>query len=532
MSNTSASHFSSERGGAPAVAEFPAEPGDVVLSTREVTKHYPGVRALSRVSIDVRRGETLGLVGENGAGKSTLLGVVAGVVQGWDGELFVHGRSLRPRRYADAVRAGVGMVFQTLSLVPNLPVYENFFLGREDEFRRGGLLLRGRMRAAARAALDAADMDIDVDRRIDELELSARQSIEILRAIDIGEKGSGETPIVLFDEPTAGLAHHELELFRQRMVALRGRATMVFVSHRLSEVLELCGRLYVLRDGEVIAERASYSTSETELHALMVGRERDVDYYREEQQLVDLPEHPVFEVEGLGLKGVFHDVSFTVRRGEVLGVAGVLGSGKTALGRCIVGAQKPTSGRVLLDGRPLPPGRIDRFLTAGVTYVPPDRNIEGIIKFLSVEWNMTLPSLLDRLVWGGVFLRRRAAKRVVGDFITRLGIKARPSDLVFGLSGGNQQKVVLAKCLARSPSVLVLDNPTRGIDAGAKEQVYAELRVLAQARLPIVLISDDMLEVIGLSNRILVMRDQHVVSSVPAPADEKPSEHGLVSLMV
>lgn len=498
-----------------------------------LTKQFPGVTALDGACLHVNDGEIVGLVGENGAGKSTLMNILSGTIGEWSGKVLLRGQPIKPRNYHEASLMGIARVFQEQALLLNLPVYENMFLSHESRFTRAGFLINGqRMADVAQKELKILGLDIDVKRPTGDYDFTSRQTIEIAKAFGLSQMLGTGVPVILLDEPTAALPNREIGAFFSRLDQLRGRAATIFISHRLSEVLEICDRLYVLKDGQVVAEVLSKQIDEAGLHKLMVGRKRDRDYYKEDKQAQPKPE-PVLEVRGLTRRATFDNVTFTVYPGEILGIGGVLGSGKSELGRTIAGVLPNDGGQMIVGGRSISKRRHQTMTKIGVGYVPQDRHAEGIILHLSLALNLTL-SYVDQLV-GPIpgFLNLRKEAKIVDKFTRILGVKSpSPSSLAKTLSGGNQQKIVLGKWLVRQPRILVLDSPTRGVDAGAKEDIYSLLRSLAAKGMAIILITDELLELIGMSNRILIMKDGQITYTVAAPPDSKPSEQELIRHMV
>ena len=508
------------------------------LETVALDKSFGGQHALREVGIAVHDGEVVGLIGENGAGKSTLLNVLSGVLAADAGELRLDGVTVRPRDYRAANRLGIFRVFQEPALVDSLRVYESMFFGWESLFRtRLGTLDRTALRRAAEAALEREGVGrIAVGERVGRLSQATRQSVDIARVTALAEQLGIERPIVLFDEPTSALDSAHEENFLRLLEDLRGRATVLFVSHRLPEILRTCARVIVLKDGRKVAERSTENVAEDELHRLMVGRVRTANYYRQGAQL-ELPEAGAaaarLRIDSLTVPGALADVSLGVAAGEILGIAGTDGSGKRELGAAIAGALPVARSSILLDGRPLP-GGVPAAVGAGIAYIPAERARDGLIVKDSIARNIQLPSLRDRFATriGGVW-RRRAGRAAATASVKQLGIVARGIDApIMTLSGGNQQKVLLAKWMLRSPRVIVLDGPTQGVDSGAREGIYDLIRDAAARGSAIVLISDDLPELIGLSNRVAVVTHGSVSEIVPAPADAKPDEHALVALMV
>jgi ribose transport system ATP-binding protein len=494
------------------------------LEARGLSKSYPGVRALAAVDLVVPRGEVVGLVGENGAGKSTLLSILNGSVRPDAGSVTVLGRELRLGSPADSAAAGVATVYQEQGLVPTLRVYENLFLGREARFSVGGVLRRRSLVAAARSTLDELGIGVDAEAHTGSLSFGQRQLVEIAKAFALTAAFDTE-PVILLDEPTSALTEPEVEALFENIRGWRDRASFVFVSHRLAHVLAICDRIAALKDGVLIAEVRARDVDEGHLHELIVGRKRDVEYYKEARQRDDGDRDVVLEVRELARAGAFSDVSFRVGRGEIVGVAGLAGCGKSEMARAVVGLDAQDAGTVTLEGRALAPGSLAVAIQRGIGYVPAERRSEGIIGHHTIAANLTLP-LVDQLRGRSrVLLSRRRAGTLVATWLKRLDVKPpQPSALMATMSGGNQQKVVFAKWLARGVRLFVLDDPGRGLDVGAKDEIYALLRDLCDEGVAILMISDNLPEVIGLSHRILVMRDGRLTAEIPAPADAKPAE--------
>jgi ribose transport system ATP-binding protein len=504
----------------------------VVLDARHLSKAYPGVQALADVSLTLRRGEVVGVVGENGAGKSTLLGILNGGVRPDSGTLTIEGDEVPFGKPAESARRGVATVYQEQGLVPTMTVYENLFLGREARFAAaGGYLRRRAMIAAAKETLDALQVDVSPTAFVGRLSFSHRQVVEIAKAFAISTAFDVD-PIILLDEPTSALSEHETEQLLQNIRLWRDRGSFLFVSHRLAHVFQVCDRIAALKDGQLIAQLGVDAIDEGGLHELIVGRKRDVEYYKETRQRKPDPE-VVLEIEGATRHGHFRDVSFELRAGEILGIGGVAGCGKSELVRSIIGLDKLDEGVISLMGSRLPNGSLVESIGRGAAYIPADRHREGIILDHSVLWNMTLP-LLDKMKRkGSPLISNRATEAVASDWIKRLSIKVRDGDqLAKTLSGGNQQKVVFAKWLGSGVRVLMLDDPGRGLDVGAKESIYTLLRDLADDGVAIVLVSDNLPELIGLSSRIVVMRSGQVTAELPADLGAKPSEPEVVRHMV
>jgi ribose transport system ATP-binding protein len=502
-----------------------------LLEVFDVTKRFGGVRALSAVSLSLKKGEVVGLVGENGAGKSTLLKTISGNLRPDSGAILVNGRQVALRNYAEANREGIFHIYQDLALIPTLSVYENVLLAHEAAFSRFGVIDNRKMlRHVTELLAEFGHERIDASQKVEAFDLSTRQVIEIIKSFALAKLAGIESPVMLLDEPTAALTGDEVDFLMRLIQATRKRAAIIYVSHRLSEVIDISDRLYVLKDGAMVAELPAAGVAENQLHELMVGRTRDEFFYREQKQ-GEPDGAAVLEVSGLSRFDSFADVAFRVRAGEIVGVAGLLGSGKSDLAQVLAGALPGATGTIKVDGVAIPESRSIRTMSdAGVGYLPPDRR-DGVIPPLSVASNMSLARLTRR--GESYWLDLAREKRDAVKFVSTLGIKTAGVDAqISTLSGGNQQKVLLARWLLRQAKVLILDNPTNGVDAGAKEEIYSVLRQIAAEGVGILLVSDDLLEVIGLSNRILVMRGGAIVREVPAPPGNKPGEVELVADMV
>jgi ABC-type sugar transport system ATPase subunit len=465
-----------------------------------VSKRFANVQALAGVDLEIRPGEVLALVGENGAGKSTLLRILSADYQPDAGGLDLDGAPLTLGAPADAHTAGVRVISQEPEIVPWVSVAENLFVG-ELPRRAGRRFDRTALMRAARALIAESGFDDVLDARALGVDLSTsqRQLVEILRAL----KGSAR--IIAFDEPTSSLTETEAERLFTIIRELRERGlAVVYVSHRLREVLDLADRIAVLRDGRLVQVRDAAGTSEGELMRLMVGRDVSSVFRHGDHRRA----RPRLEVEGLSTE-FLHDVSFSIDAGEVLGVAGLVGAGRSELAKAIFGAAPWTSGRMRVDGAKLHPRHPRDAIRAGVGYAPEDRKSEALVLQRSVAENVSL-ALLPR-IRRFRFVRSRAERRKVAALARRLDIRTPSLDQeIAKLSGGNQQKAVLARWLALGPRVLLLDEPTRGIDVGAKAEIYSLIDELSAEGLAVLFISSELPELLGVSDRILVMRDGRV----------------------
>ncbi|MBV9908565.1 MAG: sugar ABC transporter ATP-binding protein [Hyphomicrobiales bacterium] len=499
---------------------------------QNVSKAYPGVKALDGASFSLKRHSVLGLVGENGAGKSTLLSIINGSVRPDSGTLSIDGHSVRFGHPTEAARHGVATVFQEQGLIPTIPVYENIFLGRERKFAAfGGFLRQRAMIAEAEAVL--SDLHVDVDPRAvtGSLSFGQRQLVEIAKAFALGRIYPVD-PIILLDEPTSALSDQEIVKLFEGVARWRSHASFIFVSHRLADIFATCDEFVALKDGRVVEQRPTEGIDERALHELIVGRQRNAEYYREANQR--RPETAI-ALQGIGIAkpGELESVSFELRKGEILGVAGVLGSGKSTLAKIVAGAEPKAQGEVLVDGRPLRSGSRRDAIARGIGYVPAERLVAGIIASDTVEWNLTLPNLAALAVNSLPLLSGRRSRDLTKQWMTRLRVRAPAHDTPCrNLSGGNQQKVVFAKWLACGSHILVLDDPGRGLDVGAKEDIYGLMREIVANGGAILLVSDNLPELIGLSNRILVLRDGAVSALIDAEEGAKPREAEVVATMV
>ena len=500
-----------------------------VLEVRNATKSFPGVKALDDVTIEIRKNEVVGLIGENGAGKSTLLKILNGVYQPEAGEIRINGQAARVKGPRDAFDLGIAMVFQEQSILPVLTVAENIFLGRENEFLRFGVLDKRAMNEAAKEELRKVHLDISPTTLCDDLTFAERQMVEIAKAISLDTRIDGDI-VILLDEPTSVLESKEIEVLFRLVDELKERAAFVFISHRIDEVLRISDRVYVLRDGKVVSEEKATDVSVHRLHELMVGRALQHEYYREARQGEPSGE-AAMEVVDLSSRAGFRNVSFKLHTGEILGIAGVIGSGREALAQCLAGLAPINSGKLVIGGKARRFGNPSQAVAAGIGYLPRERRTEGVVTGAPVSENMTMPALEQFSRFGMV--QRRLEFNVVSNWIDKLKIKTPSPDTLAGsLSGGNQQKVVLSKWRIAGSKIVVLDHPTRGIDVGAKEDVYELIRDMTDDGLSIVLLADTLEEVIGLSHTILVMRDGAESARFDAPPGGKPSQIDLIEHMV
>jgi ribose transport system ATP-binding protein len=463
------------------------------LSVRGIGKQYSGNSVLADVSLDVHPGEVIALLGENGAGKSTLASIIAGLIPPDGGTMRWRGQAYAPASPREARAAGIGLIHQEMRLLPQLSIAENVFVGRVP--LRHGLLDRQEMNRQAEEQLRRVGLDVPATRRVRTLRVAAQQQVEIAKALSLNAR------LLILDEPTAALGGDETGRLFEQVSRLRAEGvSFIYISHRLDEISRIADRVVVLRDGRLVA---THDIGQVPVHRLiedMVGRSVD-------RIFPEIPQSTgaeVLRVEGLSAADAsFHDVSFTVRAGEVFGIAGIVGAGRTELVRAITGADPLGAGSIWLDGQKVRFNSPYDAIRAGVVLVPEDRKTQGVIQAHSLADNLAT-SNLDRLAPNGWLLPRRV-REFAEDAIARLGVKGRPSQPARMLSGGNQQKLVIAKWITRSPKVFILDEPTRGIDVGARAAIYEIIASLAQAGTAVVVVSSDLEEVLGLSHRVLVL---------------------------
>jgi rhamnose transport system ATP-binding protein len=476
----------------PAAAATTATPR---VELRDISKRFGATQALDGVSLELRAGEVHALVGENGAGKSTLVKIIGGIYQADSGTILLDGQPTELHGPAQARSLGIAVVHQEPRLFPDLTVAENVFMGHVPGGRMGTIDW-GEMRRAAQRIFQELGVRFDVGAPVRGLSMADQQLIEIAKALSIDAK------VLVLDEPTASLSAHEVERLFTIVRQTRDRGVAVlFVSHRLDEVFELCDRATVFRDGRHVVTAATSELTTADLIRHMVGRAVSL-FPKGENPIGDV----LLEVTGLSRGDRFRDVSFSVRTGEIVGFAGLVGAGRTEVARVLFGIDHADSGRITLGGQPVSFASPSAALHAGIAYVPEDRHQEGLVEDFSIAENVSLP-ILARL-FGRLFMRGSVERSLARGYIEQLRIRTTGVDqLVAALSGGNQQKVVLAKWLATKPRVLILDEPTRGIDIGAKIEVHRIISELAASGLAIILISSDLPEVLAMSDRILVLHE-------------------------
>ena len=478
-----------------------------ILRMESICKAFPGVQALDDVDFEVGAGEVVALVGENGAGKSTLMKILCGAYRKDSGRIFLNGKETEIQSPHHAQQQSISMIYQEFNLTPNQTAAANIFVSREP--RRRGLagyfafVDRRRMEEEAQEHLDRVGARVPADALIRDLSVAEQQMVEVAKALAVRAR------IIIMDEPTSALGEDEVETLFDIIKALKEQGiAIIFITHRLDEVLRIADRVVILRDGRRVGCMPIAEATAEKIIRLMVGRKVLVDLFHKQEAEIGAP---LLEVRGLSGSDVVKDVSFTLRAGEIMGFAGLVGAGRTETVRLIFGADRKKAGEILIEGKPVHIHSSDQAVEAGLALVPEDRAVQGLILKLAVQENIVLPTLAEHARAGWV--DRKGLRTTASEYVDRLAIRT-PSlqQKAMYLSGGNQQKVVVAKWLASKPKVLIMDEPTRGIDVGAKAEVHALMSQLAQTGMGIIMISSELPEILGMSDRILVMAEGRVAA--------------------
>ncbi|WP_315121562.1 sugar ABC transporter ATP-binding protein [uncultured Clostridium sp.] len=471
------------------------------LEMRNISKSFSGVKALEDVELKVYEEEVLALLGENGAGKSTLMKILSGVYKKDSGSIFINEEEVDIQGIKDGEKLGISIIHQELSLLSNLKIYENIFLGNEKYKGLFNKLDKDYMRKESRKLLSTIGFTLDVDTSVKDINIGEMQMIEIIKAI------SKKSKLIIMDEPTTALTDVERERLFQVIRRLKSQGiSIIYISHRLEEVFEICDRVNVLRDGKYIGEVQVKDVTKDSLIAMMVGRKLEEQFPYKKVEVGEEGE-PLLKVEGLSYKNKVKNVSFEVKRGEILGIAGLMGSGRTEVAKAIFGEYKKNSGEIYVEGKKVEISSTKDAVENGIAYLSEDRKKEGLILNMSVGHNISLCNLKK---YENAMKRINKEEEIkdVEDYIKKLSVKTPSVDQVIKkLSGGNQQKAIIAKWIMISPKILIIDEPTRGIDVGAKREIYEILNELKSMGKAIVMISSDMSEVLGISDRILVMSE-------------------------
>jgi len=480
------------------------EYGEVILRMQGIIKQFPGVLALDGVTFDQKKGEIHSLVGENGAGKSTLMKVLGGAYIPDAGHIELFGEKVTFHSPQDALNKKVSVIYQEFNLVPTLSVADNIFLGKEITTKLPGQLSRREMEHKAHEALDSLGLG-QLDTRTPVRNLSVAQQ----QLVEIGKAFFNDAQLLVMDEPTAVLSQNESERLFSLMRDLQEKGmSIIYISHRLDEVLELSNRITVLRDGVIITtyDNSDKQVTKDELTRSMVGRDLK-DYYPDKTS--EIGDEVLLSVRNLTRDGVIQDISFDLKKGEILGFYGLIGAGRTEIMRSVIAADKRDSGEIIVNGERKEIRSVEDSIASGIALVPEDRKKEGFIGELSLAENIGLPNL-GRYQFAGIHQKKRI-RNLVADFADRLSIRPpEQSRLVRYLSGGNQQKVVIAKWLASNPKIIIFDEPTRGIDVGAKSEIYQIIADLAASGVGVIIISSEISEILGMCDRVFVVRDGEI----------------------
>ncbi|WP_066645089.1 sugar ABC transporter ATP-binding protein [Christensenella timonensis] len=477
---------------------------DVILSVKGITKLFPGTKALSGVDLEVHEGEICALMGENGAGKSTLMNIITGLFEPNEGEMYFRGRKVRYKSTMEAQKDGIGIVHQELSLCQHITVAENIFMGRLPVGKRTRLVDFKQLNRMAAEKLEMFGGGINPAAVTSSLNIAQQQLVEISKALAF------DCRLLILDEPTSSLTEKEIESLFHIIRGLKKQGiSIIYISHRISEVFEICDSITVLRDGHRVKTCMVADTTQKDVITSMVGREISSLYPPKAKTAGE----PVLEVKGLNRAGAFVDISFEVRRGEVLGFAGLIGSGRTEVARAVCGVDKKDSGEILFEGKPFSANTYGDAIKQGICYMTEDRKEQGL--FLDMDIQNNISSTGIQQVSDGIFIQSQKQKALADQYIDTLNIKTYGAkQVVNNLSGGNQQKVMIGKWLAIAPKVIFMDEPTRGVDVGAKSEIHGILRNLASQGVAVVVISSELPEIVGMCDRVLVMKEGVITGEV------------------
>ena len=487
----------------------------VLLEMKNIHKHFPGVYALKNVQLELKAGEVHALLGENGAGKSTLIKVLGGIYKAEEGEIFIDGKKVEIDSVFAAQKNGIAIIHQELVLVPYMTVAENIFLGREP--RKGSLIDKAKMNADTEELLKTYNLNFSPQTLIVDLTIAQQQMVEIVKAISFNSR------ILVMDEPTSSISDKEVAFLFKIMRTLTAKGVgIIYISHKMSELWQICDRVTVMRDGEYVSTEIIKNITKDDLIAKMVGRTLEQYYVRDFQKTGE----PILQVEHLSDGNMVKDVSFELKKGEILGFAGLVGAGRSESMQAIFGLTKKYSGTVRLFGKEVHFTRPVQALEHGMALVPEDRKLDGLYHVQSVKYNSTIEVLGDFIK--GVFLDSKKESDIAQNYVRMMNTKTPTLEQKIGnLSGGNQQKVMIGRWLATNPSVLILDEPTRGVDVGAKAEIYAIMNYLVKQGLSIIMISSELPEIINMSDRVYVMANGKVSGCL---SHEEVSQEKIMSL--
>lgn len=468
-----------------------------ILRLEGICKNFPGVKALQNVSLSIKKGEVHALMGENGAGKSTLMKIVAGLYKPEAGEILIKNQKVQIHSAGDAIKLGISMIHQELMMIPDMTVAENIFLGREPTIKRTGVFNRREINRMAREVLEKINADINPRILMKNLSVAEAQLVEIAKAV------SFNSDILIMDEPTSAISDREVEkLFKLIKELKKSGVAIIYISHKMDEIFKIADRITVLRDGQFVDSKRASELDKDMLVSMMVGRKLSSIYPKLEASFGDI----ALEVKNLTKKGLFENISFNVRKGEILGISGLMGAGRTELVETIFGLRKSDSGEIFIDGKRIEIKNSNQAIKSGIALVPEDRKGAGLNLIASINDNIALPNL-NQLCNFGV-IKKGMERRCTDDQINALRIKTTSrNQAVDSLSGGNQQKVVMGKWLLCNPDVLILDEPTRGVDVGAKAEIHSIISKLAVEGKAVIMISSEMPEIIGMSDRVIVLSE-------------------------
>jgi ABC-type sugar transport system ATPase subunit len=480
---------------------------EVFLEIKNISKTFPGVKALDDVSLSVKAGQVLALIGENGAGKSTLMKILSGVYQKDSGQILIKGNPADLSSPLKSQHLGISIIYQELNLLLNMNIAENIFLGREQE--KSGILKgfanKRAMHEAAKALLDRVGLKVNTNTLVSALSTAQKQMVEVAKALSFDAK------LIIMDEPTSSLTDKETEILFNIIRTIRGQGVaIIFITHRIREIFVIADEIAIMRDGELVALKGAGETNENEVISNMVGRSVDDIYYKEKAVIGDT----IMEVRNLSTRALLRDINFSLKKGEILGFAGLVGAGRSEVMRAVFGIDKRETGEIFIENKKVAINNTVDALQSGIGFVPEDRKEQALILPMNVRSNISLAALPS--MKKGMFIDKQKEAAVAKEYIEKLQIKT-PSDkqIVYNLSGGNQQKVVIGKWMETSPRILILDEPTRGIDVKTKKEIYMLMSKLANQGVAIIMISSELPEVIGMSDRIIVMHEGRIKGEMP-----------------